>query len=739
VIELAIGGMTCAACAARIQKKLDRLEGVSASVSYASERATVEAPPEVEVPALIEVVERLGYTARLITPAAQPDQEDDHARVRDLRRRLTVALLLSIPLCNLSLGWALVPSVRIPGWQWILVAMAAPVVTWSAWPFHRAALKNARHGSSSMDTLVSLGITVSTLWSVYVMFIGDPLAATRQATGWGLLLQPGGGLYLDVAAGVTSFLLVGRVYEAQAKRQAGGALRSLVGLAAKEVTVLDDDGSQRRLPIDRLRVGQRFVVRPGETVATDGEVDSGASSLDCSRMTGESAPVDVAAGDAVLGGTVAVDGRLVVRATRVGAHTQLAQMVRLVEEAQAGKADVQRLADRISAVFVPTVLVLATATLACWLAFGAAPMRAVAAGIAVLIIACPCALGLATPTALMVASGVAADHGIFIRGFQALEAARAVDTVVLDKTGTVTTGRMQVVDVEVAAGADRAEVIRAAGSLEAASQHGIAIAVADFARTELGDLPVPDTFVSRAGYGVTGRVGDRDVVVGRSELLAQHGVAAADWADQRRAEWERAGRTVVQVGWDGAVRGLIALTDTLKPSATSAVATLRRLGLRVILLTGDNEHVARSVAGQLGIDEVIAGVLPTEKGEVINRLRAEGRSVAMVGDGVNDGPALAGADLGLAIGSGTDVALNAADLILVRDQLDVVPLAIRLARSTLRTIRGNLIWAFGYNVAALPLAASGLLNPLIGGAAMTLSSMFVLTNSLRLQHTYRAG
>jgi len=740
-VELAIGGMTCAACAARVQKKLDRLDGVTARVSYATERASVASSGAVPVAVLIEEVEKAGYSAQLITRESGHDRAQEQARVKDLRRRLMVALVLGIPLCNLSLGWALVASVRVPGWQWILMVMAAPVVTWCAWPFHRAAWKNARHRSSSMDTLVSLGILTSAVWSVVVMFGGDPAATGEHASGWGLLLQPGGGLYLDVAAGVTTFLLVGRVYEAQAKRRAGGALRSLAALATRDVRVVDPDGGERLVPVERLQVGRRFAVRPGETVPTDGEVDEGTCSLDCSRMTGESAPVEVGPGAPVLGGTIVLDGRLVVRATRVGADTQLARMVHLVEEAQAGKAAVQRLADRISAVFVPVVLVLAVLTALGWLLADASTMRAVGAGIAVLIIACPCALGLATPTALMVASGVASEHGIYLRGLAALEAARAVDTVVLDKTGTVTTGRMQVVDVAAAPGTDPERVLAVAGALEASSEHGIAGAVAGHARAVLGTLPATEAFSSRAGFGVTGRVDGRDAAVGRPELLAEHGIEPGTgpgaWADGVRREWERAGRTVVLVGWDGAVRGLIAVTDTVKPSAAGAVATLQGLGLRVILLTGDNADVAAAVAAQLGIDEVIAGVLPAGKSEVVRRLQAEGRSVAMVGDGVNDGPALAVADLGLAIGTGTDVARGAADLILLRDHLDVVPLAIRLSRSTLRTIRGNLVWAFGYNVAALPLAASGLLNPLIGGAAMTLSSMFVLSNSLRLQSTYR--
>jgi heavy metal translocating P-type ATPase len=737
VLELEIGGMTCAACAARVERKLSRMDGVSANVSYASERATVQLTGDVPVSTLIDTVERTGYTATLVTP--QPPAQDGPGaaaiRVRDLQRRLIVATVLAMPLMDLSLGWSFIGWARVGFWQWILIALAAPVVGWAAWPFHRVALKNVRHGSSSMDTLVSLGITASTVWSVYAMF-AEPAPTVTTSSPWDLLFLPGGGLYLDGAAGIIIFMLIGRLYEARAKRAAGSTLRSLAELSARDVVRLDDDGTQRPVGADRLRVGDRFLARPGETVAADGAVVSGRSWLDCSRMTGEAAPAEVGDGDEVLGGTVVMDGQLVVRATRVGAQTQLAKMVHLVEQAQADKAAVQRLADRISAVFVPTVLALASLTLAGWLLGGAGPTRAIGAGIAVLIIACPCALGLATPTALMVASGVAAENGVFIKGQQALEAARAIDVVVLDKTGTVTTGRMSVAEVATAPGVLQADVLRRAGALEAVSQHGIAAAITMQARGEAGETLPVNGFASVAGLGVTGEVGGVATLVGRDRLFTEHGVDVPAWAAQLRADWESQGRTVVLVGWDATVTGLIALTDTIKPSAADAVTALRDLGLRVVLLTGDNRRVAEQVGARLGIDEVVAEVLPAGKGELVRQLQAEGHRVAMVGDGINDGPALAVADLGLAVGSGTDLALEAADLILVRDDLAVLPLAIRIARSTLRTIRGNLVWAFGYNVAALPLAASGLLNPLICGAAMTLSSMFVLTNSLRLQRTY---
>jgi Cu+-exporting ATPase len=741
VLELAVGGMTCAACAARVERKLSRMDGVTARVSYASERATVQVTGDVPVSALIDTVERTGYTAALITaqPTAEPEERDAAGvRVKDLQRRLVVAAVLAMPLMDLSLGWSFIGWARVAYWQWILLVLAVPVVGWAAWPFHRVALKNLRHGSSSMDTLVSLGITASTAWSVYAMF-ADPAPTATTSSPWDLLFLPGGGLYLDGAAGIIIFMLIGRLYEARAKRAAGSTLRSLAGMSARDVVRLEADGRERQVPADRLRVGDRFLARPGETVAADGTVASGRSWLDCSRMTGEAAPVEVGEGDDILGGTVVVDGRLVVRATRVGSQTQLAKMVHLVEQAQADKAAVQRLADRISAVFVPTVLVLAALTLAGWLVAGAGTTRAIGAGIAVLIIACPCALGLATPTALMVASGVAAQNGVFIKGQQALEAARAIDIVVLDKTGTVTTGRMSVADVATAPGAEPmqvAQVLARAGALETASQHGIATAITARAREEVAELPAVTDFTSLAGLGVTGRVDGAEVLIGRERLFDERGVAVPGWAQEVRERWEEQGRSVVLVGWDGQITGAIAVTDTIKESAPTAVQALRELGLRVVLLTGDNRRVAEQVGRRLGIDEVVAEVLPVDKGELIRRLQGEGHRVAMVGDGINDGPALAVADLGLAVGSGTDLALDAADLILVRDDLDVLPLAIRIARSTLRTIRGNLVWAFGYNVAALPLAASGLLNPLICGAAMTLSSMFVLTNSLRLQHSY---
>ncbi|HEX3791644.1 MAG TPA: heavy metal translocating P-type ATPase [Pseudonocardiaceae bacterium] len=730
-VELAIGGMTCAACAARVERKLNKLDGVTATVNLATEKATVRAPG-IPVADLIGQVERAGYQAALIEPAAPAPADPDADRVRSLWHRLVVALLLGGPAGDLSITLALVPSLRFPGWQWLLLVLAAPVVTWCAWPFHRKALAGARHGTSSMDTLVSLGIIAATGWSLYTVFGTD--AASQPTDGaWGLIFRPGGSVYLEVAAGVTIFVLAGRLFEAKAKHRAGGALRALAALGAKDVRVLGADGQVRRVPVEQLRVGDTFVVRPGETIATDGEVIGGACAVDTSTMTGESVPVEVAEGDQVTGGTVTIGGRLVVRAERVGRDTQLAQLVALVERAQTDKSGIQRLADRISSVFVPVVLGLAVLTLVGWLLVDGSVQHAVSAGLAVLIIACPCALGLATPTALLVASGRGAQLGVFIKGHQALETARAIDTVILDKTGTLTAGRMAVTDLQPAEGVSRVELLRLAGAVEEASEHVVAAAITERARLEVETLPPVEQFTSVAGLGAGGVVAGQEILLGSARLLAERGVTVAADLDAQRAHWERAGHTTVLVAGDGVAIGAFALADTVKPSAAGAVAQLRGLGLRTVLLTGDNAATARAVGAEVGVDEVVAEVLPADKAAVVQRLQQQGRAVAMVGDGVNDGPALARADLGLAVVTGTDVALGAADVILVRDGLDVVPTAIRLARATLRTIRGNLVWAFGYNLAAVPLAAFGLLNPLIAGAAMALSSLFVVSNSLRLR------
>jgi Cu+-exporting ATPase len=735
-VELLVQGMTCAACAAKVEGRLNAIANVSATVNIATEKATVTAPPSVPVRRLVEEIERAGYGAEVAGASDEPAEAGgdtaDAARVAYLRRRLIVALVFFVPLSDLSVLLSLFPAYRFPGWQWVLIALAIPVAGWAAWPFHRAALKNARHGSTSMDTLVSLGIVAACGWSVYAMFALDS-GTVHQSAWYELIHASGGGIYLEVAASVTTFLLAGRWYEARARRNAGDAMRELAGAGAKDACVLADDGAERRIPIAALLPGDRFVVRPGETIAADGAVLFGQSAVDRSMMTGESVPVDVAEGDAVTAGTVAVSGRLIVRAVKVGRDTQLAHLVALVEEAQTQKAAIQRLADRISGVFVPAILVLAAVTLTGWLVAGSSGEQAFSAALAVLIIACPCALGLATPAALVVASGRGAQLGIFIKGYQALESSRSVDTVVLDKTGTVTTGMMAVTGVAQAAGTSPADLLRWAGTVEQASEHAVAAAITAAARGELGPLPHADGFTALPGLGARGVVAGHDVIVGREKIFRDGGLdISADLAAQCAA-WERAGRTVVLAGWDGQARGAVAVADTVKPSAAAAVRALHGLGLRTILLTGDNQATADAVAAEAGIGEVIAGAMPEGKVAVIADLQAQGRSVAMVGDGVNDGPALAAADLGLAIGSGTDVALCAADMILLRDDLGAVPEAIKLARATLAAIRRNLAWAFGYNIAAIPLAAAGFLNPLIAGAAMAASSVFVVGNSVRLR------
>jgi P-type Cu+ transporter len=740
-IELVIGGMTCAACAARVQAKLNRLDGVSAVVNLATERAYITAQARTGPGELIGVVAAAGYTADLAArpgdgAGAGPDTgaEAADAAVRRLRRRLVVALVFFVPLTDLSIVLSVFPWARFPGWQWLLVALAVPVTTWAAWPFHQAALRQARHLSSSMDTLVSLGILAACGWSVYAMFVLD-----RSRGGLGglqnLLYGSGGGIYLEVAASVTTFLLAGRLYEARARRTAGQAMANLAAAGAKDVCVLAADGSEVRIPAGQLRAGQRFVVRPGERVAADGEVLSGQSAVDTSMMTGESVPADAAEGDAVTGGTIALTGRLVVRADKVGRDTQLAHLIAMVEQAQAGQAGIQRIADRICAVFVPAVLACSALTLAGWLLAGAPAGRAVSAALAVLIIACPCALGLATPAALVVASGRGAQLGIFIKGYQALESSRGVDTVVLDKTGTLTTGQMTVTAVRAVPGTSRAELLRYAGSVEQASEHAVAAAITAQAAAESARLADAAGFAALLGLGARGVVDGHQVVIGRAALIAGQGVGIpaglAAWCRER----EEGGATTVLVAWDQVTRGAFAVTGAVKPSAAAAVARLRGLGLRTVLLTGDNAATARAVAGTCGIDEVISEALPAAKARVITELREAGRCVAMVGDGVNDGPALAAAQLGLALGSGTDVAICAADMILLRDDLGAVPDAIALARATFTTIRRNLAWAFCYNVLALPLAALGFLNPLIAATTMTLSSVFVVWNSLRLRRT----
>jgi len=734
-LELTIGGMTCASCATRIERKLNRLDGVTATVNYSTEKARVNFSVGVTPEELVTVVEQAGYTARLPEPP-RPTADDEVPELDPaaiLRRKLIICTLLSVPV----IAMAMIPALQFTYWQWLSLTLAAPVVVWGGWQFHVAAWTNLRHGAATMDTLISIGTLAAFGWSLYALFFGtagipgmtDPFEITVAPS------EGAGNIYLEAAAGVTTFILLGRYLEARAKRRSGAALRALMSLGAKDVAVLRD-GREERIPIDILAVGDIFVVRPGEKVATDGLITEGSSAVDAAMLTGEPVPVEVGVGDRVVGATVNAGGRLVVRATRVGADTQLAQIARMVQDAQNGKAHVQRLADRISAVFVPIVIALAVATFGFWLGTGAGAAAAFTAAVAVLIIACPCALGLATPTALMVGTGRGAQLGILIKGPEVLESTRRVDTIVLDKTGTVTTGRMSLIDVVAAAGEDADEVLRLAGAVENSSEHPIARAITVGATQRVRELPGVDGFAAVAGLGVQGVVDGHAVLVGRPHTLADWSLTLPPELGMVWAAAQAHGRTVVAVAWDGASRGILTVADAVKPTSAQAIRELRGLGLSPILLTGDNATVARSVAGEVGIDDgpdtVISGVMPANKVEVIKRLQAQGRVVAMVGDGINDAPALAQADLGLAMGTGTDVAIEASDLTLVRGDLRVAVDAIRLARRTLTIIKGNLFWAFAYNVAALPLAAAGLLNPMLAGAAMAFSSVFVVSNSLRL-------
>ncbi|MCX4675232.1 heavy metal translocating P-type ATPase [Streptomyces sp. NBC_01433] len=744
-----MGGMTCASCAARIEKKLNRMDGVEATVNYATEKAKVSyRGADISVQDLIATVEATGYTAQEPAPAARADDagsgsgsgsgsggsaEDD--ALRPLRQRLLTSVLLAVPV----IAMAMIPAFQFDYWQWLSLTLTAPVVTYAAWPFHRAAWTNAKHGAATMDTLISVGTSGAFLWSLWALFFGTagmvgmthPFELTIGRT------DGAGNIYLEVAAGVTTFILAGRYFEARSKRKAGAALKALLELGAKEVTVLRE-GREVTVPTADLQAGDRFLVRPGEKIATDGIVVEGASAVDASMLTGESVPVEVGVGDSVTGATLNAGGRLVVEATRVGADTQLARMAKLVEDAQNGKAAAQRLADRISAVFVPIVIALALGTLGFWLGNGAGLTAAFTAAVAVLIIACPCALGLATPTALMVGTGRGAQLGILIKGPEVLETTRRVDTIVLDKTGTVTTGKMTLLAVHTAEGTTEADVLRLAGALEHASEHPIAQAVAAGATAEVGELPTPEDFANVPGLGVQGIVEGHAVLVGREKLLAQWEIHLTVELERLKLQAEAAGRTAIAVAWDGEARAVLEVADAVKDTSAEAIVRLRALGLTPILLTGDNRAVAESVAAEVGIDEVFAEVMPEDKVDVVKRLQAEGRSVAMVGDGVNDAAALAQADLGLAMGTGTDAAIEAGDLTLVRGDLRAAADAIRLSRKTLGTIRTNLFWAFAYNVGALPLAAAGLLNPMIAGAAMAFSSVFVVGNSLRLRG-FKAG
>ncbi len=743
-VELAIAGMTCASCANRIERKLNKLDGVTATVNYATEKARVTFPSTISTDDLLSTVEQAGYAAslpRVSTGSTGGDDDlgDADDPTRSLRQRLLVSTALTVPV----VAMAMVPALQFDYWQWLSLTLAAPVVVWGAWPFHRAAWANLRHGSTTMDTLISLGTLAALGWSVYALFWGTagttgmthPFELTVERT------DGSGNIYLEAAAGVATFILAGRFVEARSKRRAGAALRALLDLGAKEVAVLED-GTEQRIPVGDLVVGMRFLVRPGEKVATDGVVEEGTSAVDASLLTGEPVPVEVGPGDTVVGATVNAGGRLVVRATRIGSDTQLAQMARLVEDAQNGKAEVQRLADRVSGIFVPIVIGLSVATLGFWLGADAGLGTAFTAAVAVLIIACPCALGLATPTALMVGTGRGAQLGILIKGPEVLESTRRVDTIVLDKTGTVTTGEMTLLDVVAADGEDVDEVLRQAAALEDASEHPIGRAVARAARERGLTLPPVEDFASIEGLGVQGvTVEDyvsHAVLVGRTRLLEEWSQSIPADLASALEEARSSGATAVAVGWDGRARGILVVGDAIKPTSTEAIVRFKELGLTPILLTGDNDRVAQTVAAEVGIDTVIADVLPAEKVDVVKRLQAEGKVVAMVGDGVNDAAALAQADLGLAMGTGSDVAIEAGDLTLVRGDLRVAADAIRLSRRTLTTIKGNLFWAFAYNVAALPLAAAGLLNPMLAGAAMAFSSVFVVTNSLRLR-SFRAA
>ena len=745
-VELAIGGMTCASCAARVEKKLGKLDGVSATVNFATGTARVSFPAAMPATDLISVVERAGYTAALPAPprgepAGAAAEEDGAGETSALRRRLLVSSALAIPVVAL----AMIPALQFRNWQWACLALASPVAVWGAWPFHRAAAVNARRGAATMDTLVSVGVTAAYLWSLYALFFGAAgRAGAQMSAAWlapgGLAERSGTGtIYLDVAAGVTTLILLGRYLEARAKRRAGAALRALLSLGARDAAVLRD-GREVRVPVGQLAVGEEFVVRPGEKIATDGVVVSGSSAVDTSMLTGEPVPAEVGPGDGVAGGCVNAGGRLVVRATAVGAGTQLAQMTRLVTEAQAGKAPVQRLADRVSAVFVPVVIAVAVVTLAAWLAAGQPAGAAFTAAVAVLIVACPCAMGLATPTAILVGTGRGAQLGILISGPEVLESTRAVDTIVLDKTGTITTGRMSLAGVAAAPGVDTGELLRLAGAVEDASEHPVGAAIAVGAAERLREdphgrkLPAVESFASAQGLGVSGITGGHAVALGRKDWLeSQWALRVPADVAARAAGAEAAGQTVVFAAWDGQVRGVLMVADTVRPTSAEAIRRLRGMGLRPVLLTGDNDRAARAAADAVGIGEVIAGVLPAGKVEVVRQLQEGGRVVAMAGDGVNDAAALAQADLGLAMGTGTDAAIQASDLTLIRGDLLAVPDAILLSRRTLATIKGNLVWAFGYNTAAIPLAALGFLNPLIAAAAMAFSSVFVVTNSLRLR------
>jgi Cu+-exporting ATPase len=729
-LELDIGGMTCASCANRIERKLNRIPGVEATVNYATEKARIRTTAELTPAELISVVESAGYTAAVPAPPATepvggPTSPGD-TETSSLRRRLLISAVLALPVAVLSM----IPALQFTNWQWLALTLAAPVAVWGAWPFHRAAYVNARHGAATMDTLISVGVLAAFGWSLYALFFGTAGEPGMRMTFTLFGSAHGDELYLEVAAAVTVFILAGRYFEARAKRDSGAALRALLELGAKEAVQLRE-GRETRVPVTALTPGDLFVVRPGEKIATDGIVTDGASAVDLSMLTGESAPVEVGTGDRVVGASVNVGGRLVVEVTRTGADTELARLGRLVEDAQTGKADVQRLADRVSGIFVPVVIGLALVTFVLWLVLDGSTEAAFTAAVATLIIACPCALGLATPTALLVGTGRGSQLGILIRGPQVLEQTRRIDTIVLDKTGTVTTGQMALLDLIPAAGQATDELLRMAAAAEAGSEHPIARAI-----TQAGgvDVPVAESFQSQSGQGVQAMVDGHLVAAGRPDWLkAEWGVALDPASAVAVRDAEEDGRTAIGVAWDGMARGILVVGDTVKDGSPAAVAEFRKLGLTPVLLTGDNAGAARTVGAATGISDVRAGVDPQGKLDVIRELQADGHVVAMVGDGVNDAAALAAADLGIAMGSGTDAAIAAADITVMRDDLGAASDALRLARRTFGIIKGNLFWAFAYNIAAIPVAMLGLLNPLVAGAAMAFSSVFVVSNSLRLR------
>ena len=736
-VELKIGGMTCASCANRIEKKPNKLDGIDASVNYATEKASVTAPQGYDPQLLIAEVEKTGYTAELppsgkdtSSASANEGESGEDAEIRVLKQRLIGAAVLSVPV----IAMAMIPALQFDYWGFASLVLAAPVVVWAGWPFHKAAWANLKHGAATMDTLISVGTTAALIWSIIALFFGTA-GQPGVVHPFEFMISRSDGLghiYLEVGAGVITFILLGRYFEKRSKRQAGAALRALMELGAKEVSILRN-GQEKRVPIDELSTGDEFVVRPGEKIATDGVITSGNSAIHASMLTGESVPVEVTVGDPVTGATVNAGGRLVVKATRVGSDTQLAQMAQMVEDAQSGKAEIQRLADRVSSVFVPVAIAVAIAALGAWLGAGFPVSAAFTATVAVLIIACPCALGLATPTALLVGTGRGAQMGVLIKGPEVLESTRKVDTIVLDKTGTVTTGKMTLTETITADGVDREELLRIAGGLEDYSEHPIAQAIAAGATAQVGELPAPESFENIEGKGVQGVVDGHAVLAGREALLSDWSMYLDEHLQAAKQAAEAQGKTAIAVGWDGRARGVLVVSDQIKPTSAEAISQFKELGLTPVLLTGDNQTVAEQVAAEVGIDQVIAEVLPKDKVDVIARLQEEGKVVAMVGDGVNDAPALAQADLGLAMGTGTDVAIEAADITLVRGDLRAAADAIRLARRTLRTIKQNLFWAFGYNTTAIPIAAFGLLNPMLAGAAMAFSSVSVVANSLRLR------